>query len=572
MAEPRPAVSTVDSAEVGRASKVSAKVVIGVTLALLGGPVLVDLAVSGRSRPFGYAAPDAFYYLTIARSIARHGLPAFDGEHATNGFHPLWQLLLGLLTFLTEHLGIGQYTLLAAVIVGLALTAGGVFLLGAVLAERRRLTPAFAALPVGVYAFLLAPFYLPRLQQFAATSAEGTIPVYGTLWSYANGMESGAVLASFGLAAWTWRAFMRARTLGRAAAFGLSLAALTLSRLDHVLIALPMGVSFYLSARALARQREGLAGLAAFAVPVGAYALGNQLRFGSFMPVSGAMKTSFPLPTSVHIQNLLDVWRQGAAYDIWKLVCESFVLVPAVFALVYLGCTLRPTLLGSTLVVHYRASARAYERFLVPVAFGVLLLALYNGGFVFDGPSHWYMPVSTTFVSLAVIALLARSPRPLGTLAQGGTLLAVGIASLVFFVELHRHLDYHARFADFFWRDAPPLRALFGEHPPRLLEFDDGIVSYALDVPAMSAGLALDPEGADARKAGRLYTLAYERGFNCVSSLYYGNAGELARDRSPDACRRYVQQWETQDIEPYQFELAYLTPSASLAIVCGKKP
>ena len=566
-------VVAVDSTEgaPARTRTLSSNVVIGATLTLLCGPVLVDLAVSGRSRPFGYAAPDAFYYLTIARNLARHGLPAFDGEHATNGFHPLWQFSLGLVAFATEHLGIERYTLLVAVLLGLALTASGVALLGAALTERKTLTPAFALLPVGVYGFLLAPFYLPRLKQLTAESAEGTLPVYGTLWSYVNGMESGAALASFGLVAWTWRAFMRARTQRNALAFGLSLAALTLSRLDHVLIALPIGLAFYLSARALGGRREGFVAATAFAVPVGAYALTNQLVFGSFMPVSGAMKTSFPLPTSIHVQYVLDVLHAGAAYDLSKLLCETFVFVPALFALGYLGCTLELALLGPTLVVRYRASAREYERFLVPAALGILLLAFYNGCFVIDGPSHWYLPVSTTFVSLAVIALLARRPRWLSPLANAAALLAIGVASLVFFVKLHRHLDYHARYADFFWRDAPKLKARFGKHPPRLVEFDDGIVNYALDVRAMSSGLALDPEGVAARKAGQLYTLAYERGFKCVSSLYYGNAGELAHDESPEACRRYVEQFERQDIEPYHFKLAYLTPSASVAIVCGTK-
>ncbi len=37
---------------------------------------------------------DAFYYLIIARNFAQTGVPTFDGMHATNGFHPLWMLLL----------------------------------------------------------------------------------------------------------------------------------------------------------------------------------------------------------------------------------------------------------------------------------------------------------------------------------------------------------------------------------------------------------------------------------------------------------------------------------------------
>ena len=37
---------------------------------------------------------DAFYYLEIAARLARGQGFTFDGIHETNGFHPLWQLLL----------------------------------------------------------------------------------------------------------------------------------------------------------------------------------------------------------------------------------------------------------------------------------------------------------------------------------------------------------------------------------------------------------------------------------------------------------------------------------------------
>jgi hypothetical protein len=37
---------------------------------------------------------DMFYYLGVARHLALEGVAAFDGVSATNGFHPLWMLLL----------------------------------------------------------------------------------------------------------------------------------------------------------------------------------------------------------------------------------------------------------------------------------------------------------------------------------------------------------------------------------------------------------------------------------------------------------------------------------------------
>ena len=43
---------------------------------------------------FLYAQDDFFYYLKIADQIlAGHGI-SFDGLHATNGFHPLWLVVV----------------------------------------------------------------------------------------------------------------------------------------------------------------------------------------------------------------------------------------------------------------------------------------------------------------------------------------------------------------------------------------------------------------------------------------------------------------------------------------------
>lgn len=50
----------------------------------------------------GYLQDDAYYYFVIARNIAENGLVSFDGETLTNGFHPLWQLLITPFWFFLE--------------------------------------------------------------------------------------------------------------------------------------------------------------------------------------------------------------------------------------------------------------------------------------------------------------------------------------------------------------------------------------------------------------------------------------------------------------------------------------
>lgn len=56
---------------------------------------------------------DFFYYAQVARNFALHGVSTFDGTHLTNGYHPLWMLVLALLT---KVFGIGGILHAATVI------------------------------------------------------------------------------------------------------------------------------------------------------------------------------------------------------------------------------------------------------------------------------------------------------------------------------------------------------------------------------------------------------------------------------------------------------------------------
>ena len=62
---------------------------VGILLVLKAAAML--LAAAGG---VSHDIDDAYYYLIIARNFAQTGIPTFDGIHATNGFHPLWMLLL----------------------------------------------------------------------------------------------------------------------------------------------------------------------------------------------------------------------------------------------------------------------------------------------------------------------------------------------------------------------------------------------------------------------------------------------------------------------------------------------
>src|SRR5262249_663973 len=128
-----------------------------------------------------------------------------------------------------------------------------------------------------------------------------------------------------------------------------------------------------------------------------------------------------------------------------------------------------------------------------------------------------------------------------------------------FFLRLHRHTDYHVRFSQFFFDEAPLVRARFAGHPPKLLEFDDGIVSWATGFHAMSGfGPGWDGEGAVALKRGHRFDVADERGFNHATSLvYFGGAG-LTEASSQEEISKWIRRVPAvEDLAAWRLKVEY---------------
>src|SRR5579871_6992719 len=93
-----------------------------VTFCLVFFPLSVTYIKFRHGVALNFLAGDAFYYLDVARNWQSRPIFTFDGVHPTNGFHPLWQYLLGLLGHLPQfsfsgHDPIGSIFLLDCVIV-----------------------------------------------------------------------------------------------------------------------------------------------------------------------------------------------------------------------------------------------------------------------------------------------------------------------------------------------------------------------------------------------------------------------------------------------------------------------
>jgi hypothetical protein len=249
---------------------------------------------------------DSFYYLQVARNVARGLGSTFDGVELTNGYHPLWMLLNVPLQAIA---GSRAET-------GLALSLGLSVALG------------------------LATLFL--LRRILIKECDGWTAAVGMLlfaWprffgQTINLLETGLLLSLFLLAISIARSEGKASG-GRKLAVGLVLGLAALARLDTVFLLIAAGFfALFRAARGEALIGEGeddprrgflrlawsnlwpLGLTAALIVP---YLFWNWTTFGHLQPVSGAIKSTFPDPRP-HLEYL----RQFPEFTLLLLIGAGF--------------------------------------------------------------------------------------------------------------------------------------------------------------------------------------------------------------------------------------------------------
>jgi hypothetical protein len=235
--------------------------------------VLVWIWVLGHDVPTlisRFAVDDTFYYLEIARNIATGNGVTFDGFHRTNGFQPLFQLLLVPIFWLTTDSVTGLYLLKGLEVLILSIVSVLLFRFAWKFTED--MVPAW---------FAVALFYLP--------SPNG-LPFNKDLMI---GMESGLnalmnlLLLNLLLEVWN----VRAVTVRRYILYGAVIGFTFLARLDSIFLILGIFLLHILeiirSDNKIALFKNlSLAGLISLLI-AGTYVLWNLTQFGHLMPISG---------------------------------------------------------------------------------------------------------------------------------------------------------------------------------------------------------------------------------------------------------------------------------------------
>ncbi len=543
------------------------RILVLATLGLLIVPVLVDLALGGQRRVFGYLAIDFFYYETIARNYLEVGFPTFDQEYPTNGFHPVWQYTLIAFAWLCAAFGVSKLSFFTgALLLSLGLVAAALVLFARTFRVAEGRVPLLLPWAVpGVFALLTSPIYQPSHDFGRLRVAGGERAVVGTLWRYVNGMETGLVLVTFFASTLLMVQLIReGSTRNRVLGCGAMLGLLALSRLDHAIFSLSLPLALVLG-----RFRDKAAWqvvvqlwAVVFAFLV-AYVVFNVINHGAAVPVSGSVKSTFPRFTADNWRDLSLLLRGKQSvwvHDAWRLSQE---LLPVVLAGAYFWFTvaLRPNL-------GFRDGVNALDKVLLAAVPGLLAIAVYNFGFVrSDFQGHWYFPVSVVLCSAFALRLAGRfgvdewltSTRR----RTGVASIASALAVLAFFRWGHYRPNFNDDIVEFYVEEGPRLRAFYDE-PPKVLEFYDAVFASATEFPTMNGyGLVVDAEASKARKESldAVFRLAMSRGFDRIVSFNL-DGSRLSEDPGRKELLGVLRRYVSEDaLAPYRVILEYRSES-----------
>ena len=203
---------------------------------------------------------DGYYYLEIARNIATGNGFTFDGSNPTNGFHPLWQIMLVPIFLMT---GSRDLAAVAVTMLQTLLFAASGFMFYRILLENTKKI----LLSIAGAAFWLFNFWF---------WSKGAV----------SGMETGLLTLCYGTSL-----LLFSRSLCRSCStwlLSVSLIATCMARLDSLALVIGICLIFLI----LKRYRDAARTALPVMIYLTLYMVTNKLIFGGLFPVSGYLKSA----------------------------------------------------------------------------------------------------------------------------------------------------------------------------------------------------------------------------------------------------------------------------------------
>jgi hypothetical protein len=146
------------------------------------GPILTG---TNADAVYQAIAADTYYYLKLASGVSEHGFPTFDGRTVSNGYMPLWQLVVVFLDLVTgDTSGSPEVMVRAAFLASFGFAAFGLARISAFVAGLYGMAVALVFLP-----FVLPGAFFWFFQNVYWIDLDGGLNFGVHAWSFANGME-----------------------------------------------------------------------------------------------------------------------------------------------------------------------------------------------------------------------------------------------------------------------------------------------------------------------------------------------------------------------------------------------
>ena len=342
--------------------------------------LLVPTLVATPDLLNGVVIDDAFYYFKTARNISMGIGSTFDGIHLSNGYHPLWMIVLVVLFKLFPNGG--ETPVRFALFLQALMGAMGTVVLYQALSKSIRKE----------IALLAALIWITWSNRFLV-----------------NGLETSLYSLFVVLSLYWWVHHINGNPLGmktwRYAVFGLILALSCLARIEGVIVAASYTVVLFFQMRNRLAQdmRRFWANFSVYltllALPVAAYVLWNYYTFGVLLPVSGSTKLAW--------RATQDVYTQFSADSILKLLFQPFLQSDHVLVIgIFLSPIAYLLLISRRLNVNTGLAKQIISW--LPLLLGSLSLWIFYM-VAFWGPHSWtvWYYVPNRVIALVTVAMLA---------------------------------------------------------------------------------------------------------------------------------------------------------------------
>ena len=537
-------------------------VVVVIITIMLWIPVLVSLHKLGIVAVFNFFQQDTFYYLAIAQNSTL-GFFTYDGELPTNGFHPMWQVCVTLLFKLLGNVGNDAQIY-------------AVFLLSVLL-----VTLGYSFFGLAIYNYtgskLLGILIIPGFFHVSFSFVER---FGGSVWKYMNGMESCLSLFFGGLLLYVVSRHLNTSSNENAdtrwyTVIGVLVGLIIMARLDDVFLVVSLACTVLLLEPGELRKRFRKVVILTLPtlILLTWYLAYNLSSVGVALPISGLEKGGFSL-----VQNIIELLR----------VLTPTVFIPgAVNVDLYLTDVYRQILMWFPLIMsilflfiffHEPVIRKIMSRgslYIISLLGYVILKGLYNLFNVHvNHQGLWYYALSVTTIDFMWLMLLSsvyyrimKTHRHIKILAA-----CLLICFLTFYMALMmKGALWGKPFVYDFYKDRLKIKSTLLSIDPniKLIEVDDGIFCYFLDIPTIHGmGFALDYPGYVARESGHFLAYCKQRGFDTIASLQYlrfPNYG-LSSDRIASILK-HSYQFRLEDLDKYIFKVVYIHPESGASFV-----